>query len=268
MLLNSGVNIYDPENVKEIIAQKQWKNGTKMQACYAYDSLAKMLNLTWEMPTYRQEETLPFIPEQRELDSLISGARSRRLAAYLQTLKETFADPSEALRLRWIDLSASTNSITINRPVRGHNPRQLHVSNKLLAMLSALPKDSELIFPTCYRNMEIVFKRTRKRIARNLQNPRILKITMTTFRHFGATWAYFHTHNILLVMKLLGHKRITNTLKYTQLVEFKEDEYEIATASTDEDIRKLGAAGFQKYDERRINDMVVSYYRKPKRYLE
>jgi integrase len=262
MLLNSGADIYDPENVKEIIAGKEWKNGTKMQASYAYESLTKMLNLAWEMPTYRQEETLPFIPEMKELDNLISGARSRRLTAYLQTLKETFADPTEALRLRWIDINA--NSITINGPVRGHNPRQLPVSNKLLAMLNGLPHDSELIFPTTYRNMEIVYKRTRKRIARNLENPRILKITMTTFRHFGATWTYFHTRNILLVMKMLGHKRITNTLKYTQLIQFKDDEFEVATATNVDETKKALEAGFDYVCEK---DGIL-LFRKPKRYMQ
>lgn len=262
MLLNSGADIYNPENVKEIIAGKEWKNGTKMQTCYAYDSLTKMLNLAWDMPTYRQEETLPFIPEMKELDALISGARSRRLTAYLQTLKETFADPTEALRLRWIDING--NSIIINGPVRGHNARQLPVSNKLLAMLNGLPKDSELIFPTSYRNIEIVYKRTRKRIARNLENPRILKITLTTFRHFGATWTYFHTRNILLVMKMLGHKRITNTLKYTQLVQFKDDEFEVATATTVEETKKALEAGFDYVCEK---DGIL-LFRKPKRYME
>jgi integrase/transcriptional regulator NrdR family protein len=263
MLLHSeGANIYDPENIKEVIAAKKWKNGTKMQVSYAYDSLVKMLNLTWEMPTYRQEDCLPFIPEQKELDALISGARSQRLTAFLQTLKETFADPTEALRLRWIDING--NSITINGPVRGHNPRQLPVSNKLLAMLNALPHNSELIFPTNYRNMEIVFKKMRKRIARNLDNPRILKITLTTFRHFGATWTYFHTRNILLVMKMLGHKQIKNTLKYTQLIQFKDDEYEVATATSVEETKKVLEAGFDYVCEK---DGIL-LFRKPKRYME
>lgn len=52
--------------------------------------------------------------------------------------RETFADPGEAVRLRWIDIRE--NVITINQPVKGHNPRQLKVSNKLIAMLNALPK--------------------------------------------------------------------------------------------------------------------------------
>jgi len=264
MLINSGANLLDPEHVKTVIAKKKWKNGTKMQAVYAYDALAKMLNIKWEKPRYRQEEALPWIPQERELDALILGARNKRLAAFLQTLKETFADPSEALRLEWTDIRG--NVITINKPVRGHNPREIQVSNRLIAMLNSLPKKSKRIFPVHYHSMATAFYKLRKRVARTLQNPRIEKISFTTFRHFGATKTYHMTRNILLVKKLLGHKKIENTMKYTQLIDFQESEYEVATATTDEDIKKLGAAGWVKYDERKIGETIISYYRKPKRF--
>jgi hypothetical protein len=38
-----------------------------------------------ERPVYRQEEIIPFIPEEAELDQLIAAAHSKRMAAYLQT---------------------------------------------------------------------------------------------------------------------------------------------------------------------------------------
>lgn len=136
------------------------------------------------------------------------------MTAYLQTLKETMADPTEALRLRWIDINR--NIISISMPVKGHRPRQLEVSNRLIAMLNNLPKTSELIFPTNYRSMQSTFIKVRKRVAYRLQNPRILKISFVTFRHWGATMVYHYSRGgLLLVQKLLGHKRITSTMKYT-----------------------------------------------------
>jgi hypothetical protein len=57
---------------------------------------------------------------------------------------------------------------------------------------------------------------------------------------------YHRTKDILYVMKLLGHKNIANTLIYTQLVEFEEDDkYCTAVASNIEDARKLVEAGFE-----------------------
>ena len=43
---------------------------------------------------------------------------------------------------------------------------------------------------------------------------------------------YAKTKDILHVKQLLGHKNIENTLKYTQLICFKEDEYLCKTAKT------------------------------------
>ena len=66
---------------------------------------------------------------------------------------------------------------------------------------------------------------------------------------------------------MLGHKRIENTMKYIGLMpDFKEQEFEIVTATTDEEIKKAGEAGFTKYDERKIGETCVSYYRRPKRF--
>lgn len=261
MLINSGANLFDPENVKEVIAKKQWKDGTKMQVSYAYDAMVRMLKITWTMPRYRQEEAFPFIPEEKELDALIAGAGSQRMSSYLQTLKETMTDPSEALRIKWIDVKG--NVITINRPCKGHYPRPIEVSNTLISILNALPKTSELIFPTTYRNLACCYYKVRQKLAKKLNNPRLLSISLVTFRHWGATMLYHHTRDILLVKKMLGHKNIQNTMKYTQLVNFKDDDYEVTTATTEDEIKVLGKAGFVKYDEHNG----IHFYRKPKRFV-
>jgi integrase len=261
MLINSGADLFNPEHVKEVVAKKSWKDGTKMQTVYAYNALTKMLKLSWVMPKYRQEETLPFIPEEKEIDALIAGAGSPRMSAYLQTLKETMTDPTEALRIKWINIKG--NIITINGPVKGHYPRSIEVSNTLISTLNNLPKTSEYVFPTTYRTVAKCYFLMRRKIAKRLCNPRLLSISMVTFRHWGATMLYHHTRDILLVKKLLGHKKIENTMKYTQLVNFKDDDYEVTTASTEDEIKALGKAGFVKYDEHNG----IHFYRKPKRFV-
>ena len=187
---------------------------------------------------------------------------SRRLAAYLQTLKETFADPGEALRLRWIDVDFSNSTITINQPVEGHRPGRLKISSKLVVILNTLPKTSERIFPTRYTTIAVTHQKLRRRVAQRLQNPRLLKISFTTFRHWGATMTYHYTRDILLVQKLLGHKHIQNTLKYTQLVQFKDDEFDVATATNIEEEKQLLTAVFNYVTEK---DGIM-LFRKPKRF--
>jgi site-specific recombinase XerD len=60
---------------------------------------------------------------------------------------------------------------------------------------------------------------------------------------------YQRTKDILYVMRMLGHKSIQNTLVYTQMVQFKKEEYISATANTIEDAQKLVEAGFEYVTE-------------------
>ena len=75
---------------------------------------------------------------------------------------------------------------------------------------------------------------------------RYLRIMHNTSRHWKATMEYHRTKDILYVMRLLGHKNIANTLIYTQLVEFEEDDkYCTAIADNVEEARKLLETGFE-----------------------
>jgi integrase len=90
------------------------------------------------------------------------------------------------------------------------------------------------------------YQKQRKRIAHKLGNPRLNMITFHTFRHWKATMEYQKTKDILYVMQLLGQKRIQNTLKYTQLVKFNDqDEYVCKTARTTNEAKELTESGFK-----------------------
>jgi len=51
---------------------------------------------------------------------------------------------------------------------------------------------------------------------------------------------YHKTKDILHVMRILGHKNTNNTLIYTYLVDFKDDEFLSKVAATDEEAPKCG----------------------------
>jgi len=71
--------------------------------------------------------------------------------------------------------------------------------------------------------------------------------------------------NVLIVKEKLGHKNINNTMKYIARIKWKlNQDFDVATATTDEEIKNLGASGYQKYDERSLGATTISYYRRPK----
>ena len=188
---------------------------------------------------------LPFIPLEKDIDELIASC-GKKLSAVLQLLKETGMRIGEALRLDWSDIDFEKRTVVLNNPEKHGNPRMFKMSEKLIAMLSRLSRDSDKVFgDNSWRTMFNNFNAQRKRSAKKLGNPKLLKIHFHTFRHWKATMEYHRTKDILYVMKLLGHKNIANTLIYTQLVEFEGDEYSSAIASNVEEAKKLIEAGFE-----------------------
>jgi len=55
---------------------------------------------------------------------------------------------------------------------------------------------------------------------------------------------YHKTKDILHFMRL-GHRSIQNTLRYTQLIEFKDEEYTAKVATSEKEVYVLVEAGFE-----------------------
>ena len=245
-LLKHGADLFNPESVKETIAKREsWSDSTKFMAVAAYSAFAGMNGIKWNPPKYKPNRKLPFIPLEKELDALIASC-GKKTSALLQLLKETGMRIGEALRLKWTDIDFERSVITLNLPEKRSEPRIFKASKKLLSMLNRLPKTSEKVFGGITRaSATRTFQTQRKRAAIKLGNPRLLRITFHTFRHWKATMEYHKTRDILHVMKLLGHKNIQNTLIYTQLINFEKKEYHSAVAKTTEEARQLIETGFE-----------------------
>ena len=89
------------------------------------------------------------------------------------------------------------------------------------------------------------FAKQRKRIAAKLKILRIRQITFHTFRHWKATMEYHRTKDILHVKELLGHKSINNTLLYTQLITFNDNEFTAKVAHNELEACQLVETGFE-----------------------
>ena len=247
-LVERGANLYDPESVKKVIAtQMMWSDGTKANATDTYSCFLSMEKMTWDPPRYKRPQTLPFIPTEAEIDRLIASC-GKVVSTYLQGLKETGADPGELIRIEWTDINKEACTITINHPVKGHDPRIVLVSAELIRRLEALPKKSDRVFNTL--SMYPNFYKQRRTAVEKLNNPRLRKITFTTLRHFKATMEYHKTKDILHVKQLLGHKSIQNTLIYINLEKAifqnpQDDEFTARVANNVEEACSLIEVGFE-----------------------
>ena len=248
-LIARGANLSDPETVKTAIAKEQkWSPYRKRNVINAYTLFLKFTGQTWEKPKCRVTRKFPFIPTEQELDALIAGSH-RKNAAFTQVLKETAMRSGEAKRLQWIDVDREKRVITLNEPEKGSNPRMWKVSSTLIEMINALPKTSEQVFPGSLKSMKSTFIDTRKRLAQTLQNPRLLRISFHTFRHWKATTLYHQTKDPYYVQHFLGHKKLETTeiyinIEHTLFGEAANDEFTVKVAEKPEEIIALLEAGF------------------------
>jgi integrase len=242
-LIKLQADLADPESIKEVITKQTWSNGRKEYVVEAYSSFLTFIGGKWDPPKYSRIEKIPFIPMEQEIDQLIAGC-GEKTAALLQALKETGMRIGEAWNLKWTDIDFINATLSVT-PEKGSHARMFKVTNKLLAMINTIPKKSDKIFGTYeLRGYRGSYVRQRKRTANKLQNPRINRITFHTFRHWKATMEYHRTKDILHVMRILGHKNIKNTLIYTQLVTFENEDFICKAASSIKEATELIESGF------------------------
>jgi integrase len=181
---------------------------------------------------------------EEEIDQVIAGC-NKKTATFLQLLKETGMRSGEAWRLQWIDLDFKKKAVRVT-PEKNGEPRELPISNTLIAMLNLLPKTSQKVFgDKVLANFSRNFRKQRLRISHKLQNPRILEITFHSLRHWKASMEFQKTKDIMHVKRLLGHRNINNTMLYTHLVRFeRDDQFTCRVAQTVEEATKLIEAGF------------------------
>jgi len=242
-LWNRGANIYNPESIKDVMAKQKWSANRKRNAINAYSLFLKMQGLTWEKPRCKVTRKIPFIPTEAELDALIAGC-GKKTATFLRVLKETAMRSGEAKRLLWINIDSERRIITLNDPEKGSNPRAWKVTSELIGMLNSLPKNSLRVFGAGPINSQkTTFYRARRRLAHKLQNPRLLRISFHTFRHWKATTLYHQTKDPHYVKQFLDHKstEIYITIERT-IFEPSSDDYTVKVAKEPEDIKSLKLA--------------------------
>jgi len=151
---------------------------------------------------------------------LIAGS-GWKTAAFLQLMKETAMRPGEAASLQWDDVDFISKTVYVT-PEKGSNPRIFRLSDKLLNMLLNIKdknqvRDKNRVFAKQLRHIRRQFERMRIKQAFKLQNKRLLKIMLKTFRTWKDTMLYHETKDPWYVMEFLGHRSLQHTRKYVQL---------------------------------------------------
>jgi integrase len=242
-------DLSNPESVKEALAKWGCGESHKHNIAAAYTLFLGLQGQTWKPPLCHVNRKLPFIPAEKELDALIAGT-GRKTSAFLQTLKETAMRSGECARLKWENVDLQRRTIILNETEKNGNPRIFSISETLANIISKLPKKTMYVFgATSKTARSAAYYSERKRLSSKLENPRILKIGLHTFRHWKATMLYHETHDIILVKEFLGHKTLNVTLLYVQIEKalFKNEAENFIVKATKEpeEIQALLEVGFE-----------------------
>jgi transposase-like protein len=249
-LVIRGADLSDPESVKETLAKEnKWSQSRRRNVINAYTLLLKFQNASWIKPKCKVDKKFPFIPTEQEIDTLIIGS-GKKHAAFMQLLKETGMRSGEAKRLEWTDIDHEKRIITLNAPEKNLNPRMWRVTEKLIEMLYAQPKTTPMVFNGSMRALKTTLDRTRKRLAINLQNSRLLRIHFHTFRHWKATTLYHQTKDPYYVQHFLGHKSIKSTeiyinIEHTLFEAGADEQFTVRMTEKPEEIKEYLEAGFE-----------------------
>ena len=262
-LLARKTNLFHPEEVKTTIANAKVSTSTKLKRTKQYKAFLKWKKIEWTPPTYTPVDKIPFMPSEAEIDILIASCRPK-LATVLQLLKETAMRIGEAHNLKWTDINFEHKTVSIT-PEKGSNARIIPISHKLIEMLNKYPKTNETILPTSRSQFRNTFDHARKRTSLKLQNPRLLKISFHTLRHWKATMEYHRTKDILHVQQFLGHKDIKTNMIYINIEQAlwmnNEDDWISKVSHDITEETKLINAGFELV--RAVNE-TTTIYRKRK----
>ncbi len=249
--LAKHADLDNTEEVKGFIATKK-SESYKKKLVDIYSLYAEEHHIKFDKPKYKRTHKLPYVPTNSEIEVLIGGL-TLKYAAFCQVLKDTGARPIEAWSIKWIDINADSKTVAINNPAKGSNPRIVKVKSQTIAMINQLPRRNQYIFrykeTSKVENFTDRLREKRYKIAEKLQNPKIRAITPRSLRHFKATMTYHKTKDILYVKNILGHICIQNTLIYTHLVDFHENEWTSAVAKNIKEARQLVEAGFEYVTE-------------------
>jgi integrase len=195
-----------------------------------------------------------YIPTETEITQLISGC-NKKTATMLQLILETGIRSGEAWLLKWENFDFERKTLTLNAGncEKKGIPRQLKISDKLIAMLNLLRlkrQNSEYVWnvgrPRSLGNFRSTFHLQRKRLAKKLQSPNLIRVTLHTLRHFYACRLYHDSKDLLLVKAKLGHRNIQSTLVYTRLIDWeKPDIWTVRRPTTTKEEDALIEANFE-----------------------
>jgi len=256
-LLDPRSNILNTAAVTTYLVEPDLKRNRAYKLIQDLKSFYEWKGIQWLPCKVRRERSQPFLPRLVDIVLLINSITNRRLAVFLQLLKETGVRSGEAWMLSWDDIDFKSRLVSVKHPEKNSQPRILRISQRLVDMLNSLSRENNYVFHKPYddefktmkglESFRRLFERYRKRIAETHPESNVAKIHFHSFRTWRATMQYLKTRDLEAVMMLLGATNPIHARRYVCLAQalcLREDDYVTARATNADEAEELVREGF------------------------
>jgi integrase len=247
--LSKHAPLTQPEAVKAYIATMQTSDAHKKNLCTSYNQFCNFNKIQWNKPRYRQEaKNPPLAPKEKLL--IITAEAGKQLGIRLQMSMETGLRPIELCRLKVKDIDIEHKTVN-PATAKGGNPRTIPMTANLTAKLQErilaknLNQNDNLFGFINADQYGCAYRKVRDRLAKKLKDPAIKKIRLYDFRHYFCTRKLYDLNNPYTVMILMGHRKLGTTQRYMHMLNYMDEEYTVAGATTADQATKLLESGFQ-----------------------
>jgi hypothetical protein len=225
--MKKSVRLSEPEEVRKYISKLKFCNATKNKYATAYNHYAKAYEIEWKKPYYKVSENVPLIPKSQDVQAII--ANSSENYATIFTIEAEIGCSPEELHLTTRDkINEDSGEISITG-VKGHGSKAYKLKRQTAEMLRTyLHKHSEeQPFPDGHVQSQMFIK-YKKRAAKKLCRPDILKIQLRNLRNYSGERFYksMPVRDPIGVMQHFRHKKLETTMHYLRamIIEYEEDE--------------------------------------------
>ena len=250
--LSRSVDLNQPEQVKEYIANHNVSNATKKHMVYAYDKYAKYYGIQWTKPKYKPQSKAVKIPTKEKVETLVNSAR-QPLCLKLRISAETGMRPVEVFNLKVKDIDLD-KGLFYPTTAKNGSPRNLRMSTILKDQLKTYITQNNLaqtdkLFKGNSAEYGRNFREYRNRLANKLKDPNLKNIRLYDLRHYFCTTTYYKTKDILFTMSQMGHSSLATTMIYAHLLNVQDDNFTCRTAKDLKEATQLIEAGFEYITE-------------------
>jgi hypothetical protein len=256
MIANRGTDLFQPEQVKNYIANKTSEkdpkisvsNGYKNNLVQAYRYFCEYNNIEYTSVFYQNEPKVPVIPNTENINKIINCSTQKFIPIFT-ILKETGIEGKEleSIPSKQIDTENGILSVQGHKRHNSGTYTLKQTTKELLNIfLNKYSYSPQYPFPKS-KTMGERWRDAREIAIKKFNQPELKKIPLKNLRNYAGAQNYYQFHDPIETKRFLRHKCLEQTMHYLEgIPRATEENFTYKVANTIEEACDLLAQGFKE----------------------